>query len=547
VELLCYTYEGWNPRIRPASSRREWMDATPESYAYRCLPLKIANAHGWEVLSPCGFSAEWNGDPAPEDVHIETDPGTQRESAPVALFGSGTLTFHMPGIIRTPPGWNLWVGGSPNAMKDGIAPLGGVIETDWSPFSFTMNWRFTRAGHRIRFEENEPFAFIFPVQRGAVEQFEPRVASFDEAPELKTQFEEWSRGRDAFHERMRTDPPGKPSEKWQKFYYRGLDASGCPHIEDHQAKLSVKPFKGVEIPQAAPTTERPQSHLAQNTAQPLQSDNTALAKRDWILKTQTRLRSLLPGGPQIDRLPEITAERFLAEYYALNRPVLLTGELSQCPALRLWSPEYLKSKVGPVPVEFQGSRTGDPAYERAKDAHKAQMPFDAFIDLIESSSDGNDAYITAYNSGTNAQALAPLAGDLAGLDHLLEGNPAASRGMMWIGGAGTFTPLHHDLTNNLLVQITGTKHVVMAPPRETPRLYNDKHVFSQVADLEDINLERFPEAADLELYRTELRPGEALFLPIGWWHQVVSEDFSVSLTYTNFRWPNDFHRTYPAD
>ena len=42
-----------------------------------------------------------------------------------------------------------------------------------------------------------------------------------------------------------------------------------------------------------------------------------------------------------------------------------------------------------------------------------------------------------------------------------------------------------------------------------------------------------------------LAPGEILFAPIGWWHQVRAIDFSVTLTYTNFRWRNDFHLDYP--
>jgi Family of unknown function (DUF6065) len=29
---------------------RAWMDATDQRFAYRCLPLNIANAHGWEIL-----------------------------------------------------------------------------------------------------------------------------------------------------------------------------------------------------------------------------------------------------------------------------------------------------------------------------------------------------------------------------------------------------------------------------------------------------------------------------------------------------------------
>ena len=60
-ELVCYLHAGWAPLIRPAPATRAWMDATPEAFAYRCLPLNIANAHGWEILSPCGFEAVWDG------------------------------------------------------------------------------------------------------------------------------------------------------------------------------------------------------------------------------------------------------------------------------------------------------------------------------------------------------------------------------------------------------------------------------------------------------------------------------------------------------
>jgi mannose-6-phosphate isomerase-like protein (cupin superfamily) len=41
-------------------------------------------------------------------------------------------------------------------------------------------------------------------------------------------------------------------------------------------------------------------------------------------------------------------------------------------------------------------------------------------------------------------------------------------------------------------------------------------------------------------------PGDLLFVPIGWWHQVRSESFSTMLTYTHFHWPNAGHEHYPA-
>jgi len=73
-------------------------------------------------------------------------------------------------------------------------------------------------------------------------------------------------------------------------------------------------------------------------------------------------------------------------------------------------------------------------------------------------------------------------------------------------------------------------------------------VFSEIADLDDPTLDfsRHPALAGARLYEVELAPGELIFLPVGWWHQVRSLNFSVSLTYTNFLWPNDAHLTYPG-
>lgn len=36
--------------IIPAPTQRTWMDATDDRFAYRCLPLNIANQHGWWLL-----------------------------------------------------------------------------------------------------------------------------------------------------------------------------------------------------------------------------------------------------------------------------------------------------------------------------------------------------------------------------------------------------------------------------------------------------------------------------------------------------------------
>ncbi|WCM25890.1 cupin-like domain-containing protein [Sphingomonas sp. QA11] len=545
MDLTCYVFPEWQPRIRAAVMQRDWMDRSPESFAYRCLPLGIANAHGWEILSPCAFEAEWNGGGQPEDVTIRIDEGCTYPTRPVALFGQGTLTFHIEGLIKTPPGWNLWVGGCPNTAKDGIAPLGGVIETDWSPYSFTMNWRFTRALHPIRFEENEPFCFFFPVERRTIEAIRPAFRSIDDAPELKAQFETWSRSRDAFQAAVAASPPAKPADKWQKLYYRGVDPSGFALICDHQTKVRAAEFDAelaasyVSPPPAGQTSD------ARTVVTPADQLTVALSKRNWLLRTRAELRALSPAASGIHRKTGLSPRSFLDGHYARNHPVVLGDVAAGWPARKRWSAAYLRDRLGDAVVEAQSNRTADRSFERNKDAHRDELTFRQFIERIEVG--GNDLYITAYNSGANRDAFTVLATDIGQIDGIIDPESSTATGMMWIGPGGTFTPLHHDLTNNLLVQLVGRKRLVLAAPDEVWRLYNDQHVFSQIDDLRgSIDFAAFPLLEGITLHEIILNPGDAIFLPVGWWHQVEALDFSVSITFTNFVWPNDSYAHYPS-
>jgi len=242
VDLICYLHPGWEPLIRPAEASRDWMTATPDSFAYRCLPLNIANAHGWEILSPCAFEARWTGGTGTDQVDIRLSPGVKPDMAPVSLFGQGILTFHIAGLFRTPPGWNLWVGGSPNRPKEGVYPLTGIVETDWAPYTFTMNWRFVRRNHWVHFEAGEPVCFFFPVQRGYLQNVNPKFTPMESDPEVMRQFKEWGRSRDEFHARMARGASRSGSDTWQKNYYRGLDIDNRPGATDHSTKLRLKPF-----------------------------------------------------------------------------------------------------------------------------------------------------------------------------------------------------------------------------------------------------------------------------------------------------------------
>lgn len=274
-----------------------------------------------------------------------------------------------------------------------------------------------------------------------------------------------------------------------------------------------------------------------------------LKKREWLLETIERQRAFSPTGALIERRTNLSREEFLDRYYAANRPVILTDEMADWPALKHWTPDYLAARVGGAVIEYQGERNRNARFEMDKDAHKREAPFDQFIAMIKRPDAGNDAYITAYNSARNAAALATLDADLGFLEKFLTREVTQPNGMIWIGPAGTVTSLHHDLTNNLIAQLVGKKQLKILPASEIGRVYNHKHVFSEIPDLDDPALDRarFARLKGARLYEVTLNPGEIIFMPIGWWHQVKALDFSVTLTYTNFLWPNDASQSYPSD
>lgn len=233
TKLTCFQAKGWPElTIRPALSKRKWMDQTMGGHAYRCLPLTIANSHGWDIINPSGFSVAWDGNQELDSTAIQPDDD-QTVCIATSRFGSGIVTFDIPGIFRTSPDWNLWVGGSPNEFKDGASPLTGIIETDWLQYSFTMNWKLTRIG-TVRFEAGEPFCHFFPVQRGLLETIEPRFELIETELGLEEKLRDLSEFRRKF---LEDDNPSK--DTWQKYYYTGNDPSAP---SNHIIKNRLKDF-----------------------------------------------------------------------------------------------------------------------------------------------------------------------------------------------------------------------------------------------------------------------------------------------------------------
>src|SRR5688572_112641 len=145
----------------------------------------------------------------------------------------------------------------------------------------------------------------------------------------------------------------------------------------------------------------------------------------------------------------IDPQRFFDEFYFANRPVLLRGLMSTWRALSTWTPQYFADRFGEVEIEVQADRNRDSFYEVRFERHRTKMRLADFVERMPHA--GNDIYLTGKNDLLRRPEFAELHGDY--------GHPAgivdpATRPLprLWMGGASTITPLHHDSSNILFGQ-----------------------------------------------------------------------------------------------
>jgi LPS sulfotransferase NodH len=242
AELVCYSINDFAPRLVPARPDRRWMDEFSDRHPYRCLPLAIANAHGWEILSPVPVEIEWNGGPEKKDLTVR---GLKplRGDRPLdhfcrSNFSRGIVTFHTDYIFQTNPEWDLIATGPFNDPKPDAAPLTGIIETDWLPYPFTMNWKIMRPGC-VRFEEDEPFCFVFPIRKQALADCQPEIRRLSENPELFEQHEAFRTSREEFFARLEAGDKSARRSPWQRHYFLGRHPDGTS-MPAHVKKLRLK-------------------------------------------------------------------------------------------------------------------------------------------------------------------------------------------------------------------------------------------------------------------------------------------------------------------
>lgn len=217
-----------------------------------------------------------------------------------------------------------------------------------------------------------------------------------------------------------------------------------------------------------------------------------------------------------------------------STPRVVRGAASDWPATQSWSFDRLAQLGGPRPVRlvvgnretgktrFAPGRLDD--YLRSLDpatppeAQDGPMPYLKEFDLLEE--------IPGLRDEVRPHQLIP--------------QRRLSSCSAWVGPRGAHTGLHYDYLDNIAVLLRGTKRFYLARPGTVEKLGAASSKYDRWARLSSIG---FADLAAAEprgnaLFVAELRAGDALYVPRGWWHEVVNTEASVLLS--------GFFGTYPS-
>lgn len=224
----------------------------------------------------------------------------------------------------------------------------------------------------------------------------------------------------------------------------------------------------------------------------------------------------LPPLVEVPRVGRLDAAGFRRRA-AAGLPFLIDGVVGRWPLVDL-TPKQLRDDYGHLPVR---ARIGDYVNTAfAVDRAMQDMSLREYLALSEPATPALPPYV----GNLELRELNRLCHWPTYFDKM--GPPR-----FWIGPTRTVTPLHCDYDDNIFAQLWGSKRIFLAPPHHDAFLYTKEAnpvLFGSPFDPEAPDFDRFPLARQAALVEVIVRPGDLLYVPAGWYHQVRALTFSLS-------------------
>ncbi|HBB48687.1 MAG TPA: cupin [Flavobacteriaceae bacterium] len=228
----------------------------------------------------------------------------------------------------------------------------------------------------------------------------------------------------------------------------------------------------------------------------------------------------------IDRVTNLTKERFIKEYYKPQKPVIIQDAIEDWPAYSLWSFDHIRKVAGHKTVPLYDDRPVD--HKDGFNEPHAKMNMAEYIDLLER--EPTKFRIFLWNLLKEVPALQK---DFKNLDlglPILKGLP-----MLFFGGQKSYTFMHYDidLANIFHIHFQGEKRVVLFDQSQSEFMYQVPHslIVREDIDFADPDYDKWPGLRLVSGFEGNLKHGDVLYMPEGYWHymQYITPGFSMSL------------------
>ena len=246
------------------------------------------------------------------------------------------------------------------------------------------------------------------------------------------------------------------------------------------------------------------------------------------------------GTVEIKRIPASSEslQRLLRE----NRPVIIEGLAAHigAPAVDLAGlREFARSQPAPVNVDFVEPEhpyflyTGD--YGRTV-AHREQLSLAEMLDVLFIEGTDDEVVYKLFGPGGVHGAIGEVIDQVAAAIRSAGGGEIVRDASgIWIGSPGVVTPLHHDAWRGLLFQTEGRKSVTMFEPADRGKLYFNFPIpvgsrWSRLpARSAEADSSSFPHFSQARRHTAVLEPGDVLFIPTFWAHEMEGLTANISI------------------
>lgn len=231
----------------------------------------------------------------------------------------------------------------------------------------------------------------------------------------------------------------------------------------------------------------------------------------------------------IECIKSISKADFIEQYYKPQKPVLMADLIKDWPAYKKWNLDYIQSLAGDQIVPLYNN---EPTTGRKNSVVPAKkMKLYDYIDILKTQP--TDLRMFFYNV---LQKMPELTKDFSYPDLGLKFFKKLP--VMFFGGKGSKVLAHYDMDLADLVHFHfhGNKHVTLFAPDQAKHLYKVPFTVHnlEIIDMDQPDFEKYPALQLAEGISVEMKHGDALYIPSGYWHYITYDDGGFSMTLRAF-------------